>query len=61
MKEFFQKVNFETNQQMTKSMKNYPVCNELIASLYVSYFFFSGYVFLTFLFSFSIDIFHLLK
>ena len=26
---FFQKVNFEKNQKTTKSLKNYPVYNEL--------------------------------
>ena len=29
LKEFFQKVDFEKNQQTTKNMKNYPVGNEL--------------------------------
>ena len=29
LKEYFQKVNFEKKQQTSKSMKNYPVCNEL--------------------------------
>ena len=29
LKEFFEQVNFEKYQQTTKSMKNYPVCNEL--------------------------------
>ena len=33
LKEFFQKVNFKKNQQTTKSMKNYPVCNELTLCL----------------------------
>ena len=32
MKYFFQKVNFEKNQQRTKNMKNYPICNELMNS-----------------------------
>ena len=26
LKEFFQKLNFEKNQQKAKNMKNYPVC-----------------------------------
>ena len=30
LKDFFQKVNFEKNQQTTKNMKNYQVCNELM-------------------------------
>ena len=29
LKEFFEKVNFEKNQQMTKLMKNYPACKEV--------------------------------
>ena len=36
LKEFFQKVNFEKNQQTTKKHKNYPVCNELTSCLSVS-------------------------
>ena len=29
LKEFFEKDDFEKNQQMTKNMKNYPSCKEL--------------------------------
>ena len=29
LKEFFEKVDFEKNQQMTKSMENYPVGNRV--------------------------------
>ena len=28
LKQFFEKVDFEKNQQTTKSMENYPVCKE---------------------------------
>ena len=31
LKEFFQKVNFEKNQQVAKSMQNYPACKFLIS------------------------------
>ena len=33
LKEFFQKVTFQKNQQTTKKHENYPVCNELIHGL----------------------------
>ena len=33
-KEFFEKVDFEKNQQIHKSMQNYPACKELIQKIF---------------------------
>ena len=35
LKEFFEKVNFEKIQQMTKNMKNYPEYKELMTYLLI--------------------------
>ena len=36
LKEFFEKIDFEENQETTKSMKNYPVGKELDRNLPLS-------------------------
>ena len=37
LKEFFEKVDFEKNQQTTKRMENYPVGEELIKEQFKSF------------------------